>query len=147
MENLLPLYAYAMQEGGPALPDVVSECLRSLTTIPLPLLPGVIERHGKSKSIAILAGLCDLLIGHEAGPQGVDFLKDVLARTEDADLLRYAAMAMLAKRDERLRELALDAARWESRLTRAAAYAEALEPFASDREVAEVLGRLGRLRG
>jgi hypothetical protein len=143
-ENLLPLYAYAMQEGGPALPDVVSECLRSLTTIPLSLLPGVIERHGKSKSIAILAGLCDLLISHEAGPQGLDFLKDMLARTEDADLLRYATLAMLAKRDERLRELTLDAARWESRPARVAAYVEALEPFAADPEVVDVLGRLRR---
>ncbi len=77
---LPPLYAYAMREDAAVAADVVSECLRSLTALPLPLLPGVIERHGKSKDVAILAGLCDLLIGHAAGPQGVDYLRDTLAR-------------------------------------------------------------------
>jgi hypothetical protein len=142
MDNLLPLYAYAMQEGGLALPDVVSECLRSLVAIPVSLLPGVIERHGKSDSIAVLAGLCDLVIGHEAGPQGLEFVTDILTRTEDVDLLRYVTLAALARRDERLRHLALDAARWETRPARVAVYIEALEPFGADPDVRSVLERL-----
>ena len=140
---LPPLYAYAMREDAAVSADVVSECLRSLTALPLPLLPGVIERHGKSKDVAILAGLCDLLIGHAAGPQGVDYLRDTLAHTADADLLRYVALAMLSQRDAALRAAVLDAARLETRPPRVAAYREALAPFAADPEVAALLPRRG----
>lgn len=143
-ENLLPLYAYAMQEGSSALPEVMGECLRSLTAIPLPLLPGLIERHSKGQDTVVLIGLCDLLIKHERGPQGPDYLGELLATTQDPDLVRYLTIALLAGRDEALRDLALSVARLETRPAHLAALRDALEPFAGDRTVAAALDRLER---
>jgi hypothetical protein len=138
-ESLLPLYACAMQEGGPELPEVVGECLRSLTGIPTPLLPGLVERRGKDEHTLVLVGLCDLLIAHREGPQQADYLRSLLATSQDPDLVRYLALALLARRDEALRDMALAAARTETHPGRAAALREALAPFAGDRAVAEVL--------
>ena len=50
-EQTLPLYLYAMQANDAALPEVVSECLRSLTGAPAALIPGIIARHGKAEKL------------------------------------------------------------------------------------------------
>jgi len=141
-ENLLPLYAYAMRDGSPVWPEVVGECLRSLTAIPVSLLPGIVERHGQSGSTIILVGLCDLLIGHSEGPQQADLLRDLLATARDEDLTRYLALALLTSRDEQLLQLTLEAAQLETRPTHIAALCEALDPYAHDPQVGEALAVL-----
>jgi hypothetical protein len=88
-----------------APPEVVAECLRSLTTIPSDLVPGLVRRHGASPHVIVRVGLFDLLIGHRAGPLETGYLESSLADLEDADAYRYLVMALLASRNDRLVEL------------------------------------------
>jgi hypothetical protein len=131
-ENLLPLYAYVMrspgtgQPGDAPLPDVISECLRGLVALPLPLVAGVVAQHGQNPSAAVRAGLCDLLIGHTAGPQGLEYLRTLLGREADLDMLHYVALALLTRRDEALREMVADAAHLEAQPARRAVLEDAL---------------------
>lgn len=139
---LLPLYLYAMQRDAATLPEVVSECLHSLTEIPAALIAGIVERHGKSESSAVRIGLYELLIGHRAGPQALDFLADALAKARDMDVYRYLVIAMQAARHKSLADLVLRAAGFENDAARVEVLLEALQPFAADPQVAESLDRL-----
>jgi len=131
----LPLYLYALQASDATLPEVVSECLRSLTAAPAALIPGIIARHGQSESNIIRLGLCDLLIGHAAGPQGLDTLADALVSLHDLDAYRYLVIALLTARRPALTALVAHAARLETRANRIAALTEALKIFGADPEI------------
>ena len=74
-DNLLPLYLLVSQAAPPVSPDALSECLRSLTSLPVGLLPALVERYSGTTSAAVLAGLYDLLVSHRAGPQALPFLE------------------------------------------------------------------------
>jgi hypothetical protein len=108
-----------------APPEVVAECLRSLTAIPADLVPGLVRRHGASPHI----GLCDLLIGHRAGPLEIGHLEAALADLEDADAYRYLVMALLTSRNDGLTELVRSAARLQTRKDRVAVFREAAALF------------------
>lgn len=140
--QMLPLYLYAMQAHDAALPEVISECLRSLTTAPAALIPGMIARHSQSESGIIRIGLCDLLIAHEAGPQGLDTLADALVSLHDLDAYRYLVIALLTARRPALTALVSHAARLETRANRIAALAEALSIFSADPEIAALTEQL-----
>ncbi|MCU0501982.1 MAG: hypothetical protein MUC51_09485 [Anaerolineae bacterium] len=154
-EQTLPLYLYAMQASnatlGATLPEVVSECLRSLTRAPAALIPGIIARHGKAESAVIRIGLCDLLIGHEAGAQAplasqaVAYLGDALTTMPDLAAYRYLVIAMLTARRAELAAAVLQTARLETHRGRIAVLLELLDLFATNPEIAALAEQL-RLR-
>ncbi len=138
----LPLYLYAMQTGDAAIPEVVSECLRSLTQAPPAVIAGIVARHGKSGSSIIRIGLCDLLISHSAGPQELDYLTGSLATFQDLDAYRYLVIAMLTPRRPALTERVMRSARMETHRSRIKALLEVLSLFAVHPEIAELAGYL-----
>ncbi len=150
-EQTLPLYLYAMQANEAAIPEVVSECLRSLTRAPAALIPGIIARHGKAESAIIRIGLCDLLIGHEAGAQAplasqaVAYLADALTTMPDLAAYRYLVIAMLTSRRLELTAAVLQTARLETHRGRIGVLLEVLDLFAANPEIAALAEQL-RLR-
>jgi hypothetical protein len=140
-EQTLPLYLYAMQANDAALPEVVSECLRSLTHAPAALIPGIIARHGKAESAIIRIGLCDLLISHEAGPQAplmpqaVDYLTDSLTTMRDLAAYRYLVIAMLTSRRPELTAAVLQTAHLETHRGRIGVLLEVFDLFAANPEI------------
>jgi hypothetical protein len=150
-EQTLPLYFYAMQANEAAIPEVVSECLRSLARAPAALIPGIIARHGKAESAIIRIGLCDLLIGHEAGAQAplasqaVEYLADSLTTMPDLAAYRYLVIAMLTSRRPELAAVVLQTARLETHRGRIGVLLEVLDLFAGNPEIAALAEQL-RLR-
>ena len=154
-EQTLPLYLYAMQANDAALvatlPEVVSECLRSLMRAPAALIPGIVARHGKAESAIIRIGLCDLLIGHEAGAQApfasqaVAYLTDALTTMPDLAAYRYLVIAMLTSRRAELTAAVLQTARLETHRGRIGVLLEVLDLFAANPEIAALAEQL-RLR-
>ena len=150
-EQTLPLYLYAMQANEAAIPEVVSECLRSLTRTPAALIPGIIARHGKAESAIIRIGLCDLLIGHEAGAQAplasqaVAYLADALTTMPDLAAYRYLVIAMLTSRRLELMAAVLQTARLETHRGRIGVLLEVLDLFSANPDIA-ALARDLRLR-
>jgi hypothetical protein len=151
-EQTLPLYLYAMQANDAALPEIVSECLRSLTGAPAALLPGIIARHGKAESAVIRIGLCDLLICHEAGaqaaqaPQAVAYLVDALTSMPDLAAYRYLVIAMLSSHRAELTAAVLQTARLETHRGRIGVLLEVLDLFAANPEIAALAEQLRQRR-
>ena len=110
-------------------PEVVAECLRSLTAIPADLVPGLVRRHGASPHVIVRVGLFDLLIGHRAGLLEIGYLESALADLDDADAYRYLVMALLTARKDELVDLVRAAARLQTRRDRAAVFREAAALF------------------
>ncbi|MBV7330189.1 hypothetical protein KFU94_18455 [Chloroflexi bacterium TSY] len=96
-QELLPLYYYVMQPADRTLPELVSESLRNLTTLPDDLLPGIIERYQASPHDVILIGLFDLLLEHETGPHGRELLGEFLANSERYDAYQYLVTLLVAR--------------------------------------------------
>jgi hypothetical protein len=151
-EQTLPLYLYAMQANESAIPEVVSECLRSLTRAPAALIPGIIARHGKAESAIIRIGLCDLLIGHEAGAQApltqqaVVYLANSLTTMPDLAAFRYLVIAMLTSRRSELTAVVLQTARLETHRGRIGVLLEVFDLFAANPEIAALAEQLRQRR-
>ena len=56
-----PLYYYAWHQPNPQS-DVLSECLKNLSSVPASLMPALIEKYGASDDEVVLVGLLDLLL-------------------------------------------------------------------------------------
>ena len=129
LDETLPLYQYAVGNATGKLPELVSECLRSLTSLPVLLVPPLVERFAAEENPAIKIGLWDLLIQHQAGPQELSVLARALARESDLDILRYLAIGMLTTHHTALLELVQQQARREKARHRLAVLREVLEIF------------------
>lgn len=92
------LYLHAMGNATPRPPEAVAECLRGLTLLPRPLIAGVLVHFKDARDPVVLLGLFDLLIRHQDGPQGLDFLAGALAARLDLDVLRYLVIALCSSR-------------------------------------------------
>jgi hypothetical protein len=90
------LWSYIFRDPSQQLPEVTAECLRQLTTLPETLLAALMDRYREKPPAAVLLGLVDLLINHQTGPHGRDFLLEQLAAGRDLDLYRYIVMSMVA---------------------------------------------------
>lgn len=64
------------------LPELVSESLRNLTTLPEDLLPGIIDRYQEIPHDVILIGLFDLLLEHESVPHGRDIVERIFRKKQ-----------------------------------------------------------------
>lgn len=137
----LPLFMVAMQRE-PVMPDVIAECLRNLTALPVALIPALVAHHADNKVSMVQVGLFDLLIQHRAGPQAVELIDAALLNPSDLDVYRYLVIAMLSSQQPRLREMVLRRAATTSNRQQRTVLLQALAPFAADREVGEVIARL-----
>lgn len=140
----LPLYQLAMNAQSGSLPDVVSECLRALTAIPAPLIAGIVERHGQSADGAVLIGLYDLLIGHQDGPQELEYLASSLLTQPDLDVYSYLLIALFSSRNPGLISLAANTLRLETAAARRATALETARLFQSDPAIADLISVLER---
>jgi hypothetical protein len=107
------LYLYALGNATPRPPEVVAECLRGLTLLPRPLIAGVLAHFKDTRDPMVLLGLFDLLIRHQDGPQGMDFLIGALAARLDLDVFRYLVIALVLSRHVELIALVARAAEME----------------------------------
>lgn len=152
----LPLFQFVHDTAHVARHEVIAECLRGLRSLPVSLLPPLIEtlqrpvgeRPGSARAgaeppaLAIRVGLIDLLLEHEAGPQQVDHVLEEL-RTGPPDLVRYVLAAAVATALTRGQteplERCVDALRFERRPDRRALATEALAPAVRVPAVADLL--------
>jgi len=137
--ELTPLFLYAMGPAHPDCSEVMAECLHQLTAMPSAMVPSLIERHGESDNAIVLLGLFDLLLGHEDGPQGLDFIADFLAATRREDVYRYLVTTLVASGSPGLLEIVLASARFERDREKMAILARALALVEGDPAVDEVL--------
>lgn len=141
------LYFYVTQDGARTAPEVLSECLRHLTSLPESMVAGLVERYGASEHEIVLVGLIDLLIHHRSGPQGVDYLAGFLQGATQLDAYRYLATVMLTSGRAALIDLLLTAARNERQRERAAILVDVLSLLQDAPDVAPIVAELRRKLG
>ena len=96
--QFLPLYAYVSREGE-GVGDVVAESLRSLTALPVSLLPALVERYAESRDELVLLGLFDLLLAHPARAAYLEYVFAFLEETRLHNIYRYLVSALVAERN------------------------------------------------
>ena len=92
----------------------------------------------------ILVGLFDLLLAHQAGPQGIPFLEHFLVESSYFDAYRYLVVTMATSGKPALLELLLDATHVITDQRRGALLLEGLQ-LVADREGA-VAQRVAQLQ-
>lgn len=146
--EVTPLYFYVMQDGARTLPEVLSEALRHLTTVPDSLIPALIERYGESDHDVVLVGLFDLLVNHRSGPHGLDFMALFLRTSNRLDAYRYLATILLTSGRKALVEELLAAAQVEGRRDQLVILTEVLALMPDvpviERVLAEVRDRIAK---
>ncbi len=143
-EQWLPLYACLTGPEG-ARSEVLSECLRSLTSLPPALLPPLVERYQESEDELVLVGLFDLILAHESGPGQAEFVVGFLRETHLHDAYRYLATVIVARRHPHFLPEVMALAKTERDRRKAKALYEALSLLAGDREVDESIRALERV--
>ncbi|MCB9137123.1 MAG: hypothetical protein H6642_02105 [Caldilineaceae bacterium] len=138
------LYLYATLPPGVGNSETTAACLRNLISLPVELLPPLVQRYAECTDPVIMVGLFDLLFGHEAGVQGGEFIIDFLAKTRDEDLYHYLVVMLITGRNEEIVQRFLAGLRWETHSAKRAIARDALELRAEDPAVAEALARLSR---
>lgn len=139
------LYQYLYQEPAVALPEITSECLRLLTSLPESLIPGLLDRFIDSENDLILAGLFELLVCHRAGPLSQDIILTFLKESDRYDVFRYVVALIVAESRNKLLPALLPDFRAESDKEKAAVLVELLAPLDSDSEINEIIVKLKRI--
>lgn len=140
--EFVSLYQYAMQPAERTLPEVVSECLRSLVGMPTSLIQGVLQHFAERHEPIVLVGLFDLLLGYPEEACVAEFIADSLAGTADLDAYRYLVMSLITSANPALIGQLLAAARWERNPDRTAILLEALDLLGSGPDVDQVRQQL-----
>lgn len=141
--ELTPLFFYAMRPAHPDYGEVMAESLRQLTALPPAMIPTLVARHDESEDAIILLGLFDLLLGHESGPQEIDYINDFLAATRQYDVYRYLVTAMIASGNQTLLNTLLASARYERDKEKITILTRALALMAGNPAVDEVIELIG----
>ncbi len=128
----LLLYAYVMQPSTRLQAEVVSECLCNLTTIPVSLVAGLVERFANSPIAGVLVGLFDLLLRHRDGIQQVEVLRAYLHSGQDVNALRYLATVMMALGQRETVQIVKAALEAEKNVDRAKILREVFEQLKSE---------------
>ena len=144
LDRLVPLYQYLYHDRQDTLPEIVSECLGLLTSISVSLVPGLIDRFSASDNDLILAGLFDLLLGHDAGLQDEDYLISFLKDTKRYDAYRYLIAMIIAERRQDLLPTALPVLRFERDKEKVFILLDAFEPMKTDPEISAAVEQLRR---
>jgi hypothetical protein len=95
-DELLPLYGAALSAGQS---EVVAECLRGLTALPVSLVYKLVDRYGHSKDETVVVGLFDLVLGHPSRTAFTSFFAQFLAEARSIDLYRFVVNSIVATRD------------------------------------------------
>lgn len=103
-DEVLPLYAYVIGAEAPVV-EVLSECLKHLTSIPLSILTALVARFQTWEDETAQVGLFDLVISHPEGPALADFVAGFLADTRQYDLYRYVVVALVLSHSDFWRTL------------------------------------------
>lgn len=143
-EESLPLYFYVMQDGARVVPEVVSECLTHLTTLPDALVPGILERFFAHTASLVLVGLFDLLLNHRTGPHGLEFLRTFLQDTLQLDVYQYLVSTIVASGRPALVTELVERARFEQRREKLTILCEAFTLLPPNPEISELLEQLQR---
>lgn len=108
-DHPLVLYAHLLVDTA-GIPDVIGECLRHLTHLPLADLAPLVDRYLAVDDEITLLGLVDLLLTHDEAPAFDTRILTFLRTTPLLDVVRYIASAAVAHhRDDLLaRIVALD---------------------------------------
>jgi hypothetical protein len=94
--DMLALFQFVCSDAGMAKPEVMAAVLGGMTTLPVELIPTLLATIGERAAGVVLVGLADLLLGHESGPQGLEFLMSAVRRS-DSDVVRYIAFEMVSR--------------------------------------------------
>lgn len=136
--ELLPLFECAM-DARPGRPsEVAAECLRALTTLPVPLVDDLVNRPGVTESPVLHIALIDLLLRHEKGPLRTEWLLESL-RKSPLEVYRYALFAIVAAGNDDLLSATVSMVRREQEPNRKAAGADALDLVRTRADVAALL--------
>ena len=119
IDQPLPLYTCVLREvrrppdREPDLPsEVLGECLRGLTALPVTLVPPLIAHFRESRDEVVLLGLFDLLLEHPARAEFAPVVREFLRTTTFLDLYRSLVATLIAGRDPawlgELRQMARD---------------------------------------
>ena len=94
--QVLPLYQRLTLPGTTS--EVAAECLHGLEDAPASLLGRLAEEYAGASDGMVLLALVDLLAGHGQSAALAQALMAVVERCPDLDVVRYAAMAVVAGR-------------------------------------------------
>jgi hypothetical protein len=97
-KQALPLYEYALAPRGQA--EVLAECLRGLSELPLSVLVRLLEEYREVTDEIVLLGLFDLVLAHPERPALTGFVYDFLRTTTLIDVYRVVVTSIVAQRDE-----------------------------------------------
>ena len=152
---LLPLYQYIInslhREQG--IPEVVGECLRSLTAMPDTLIDNLFDRYTAisprtnqpvyaDKDDVELAGFVDLLLAHITRRDYLDFIKAFMQETQRYEVYRYLAAMIIAKRQSATWNLLLEEAHREQNQNKVEILLAAFTPVQNDAIVAKLCQEL-----
>ena len=98
----LPLYQHLL--GQEASGEVALECLRALTEAPASVVQALAEESRRRRDELVLLGLVDLLLGHPEKERLAPILIALVTESEQMDVVRYAAAAIVAGREPTLIE-------------------------------------------
>jgi hypothetical protein len=98
--QVLPLYQRLTLPGTAS--EVAAECLRALEGAPASLLRRLADEYAAATDGLVLLALVDLLTGHAQAAALAPALLAVVEQCPDLDVVRYAAMAVVAGRRREL---------------------------------------------
>jgi len=141
----IPLLAY-LHRTSRVSSEVVAECLRAQTALPLPLVHELIARFGPDDDAdtdeMVESALVDLLVSHEERQSLLDDLFQLLWNTKSTLVLRYGATVLAAARDDGLHQLLLDLAEQEEEPARLGAMIDAVQLLPEDDDSKKILERM-----
>jgi hypothetical protein len=98
--QVLPLYQRLTLPG--TAPEVAAECLHALEGAPASLIRRLAEEYAGASDGLVLLALVDLLTGHAQAATLAQALLSVVEQCPDLDVVRYAAMTVVAGRKSEL---------------------------------------------
>jgi hypothetical protein len=141
--HLLPLYSYAVH-GPRQLPEVLIECFKSLTSLPITLVNTIIGAHQATTDDVTLVGLLDLALAHDDWQDLRPFLNGFLRTTKNQEVYRYVVMSVVAGRNREQIEMLAEVARLERDPGKLASLISALSLARGDTELERLVETLKR---
>jgi hypothetical protein len=141
--SLLPLYYYAVSEVE-KIPDVLAECLRSLTNLPVLLLEQLVKKYQTLENEVVLIGLFDLIIGHREGEKCWDFLLYFQKNTGNLELYQYLLLTVFSRGKDELILKMLEKSSGEKNPQKAALFSEIVPLYR--RNNPRIIAELARLK-
>lgn len=97
----LPLYGYAVRTDA-TMPELVAECLRNLSGVPLSVLWPLVDRYITSPHEIVMLGLFELLLAHPERQVFLPLIVEFLRETRLMDLYRWLVSTALTSREPKL---------------------------------------------